>query len=228
MPTVQTEQLRVMAHMLTPTDGLKHARERIPISRHADSSVEEPSAFRIVPTGDSRTYRLERSSRQSTYAQSWEELLFRAAVPAEGQRTSARAEHFFAKADELLQDEIEPGEPHPFADLLAGLGDHALRSKWLARYYSQRQGDPSRKRSVVLAIGRLPRAEVTNVPEFEAILRSALKDDDLGVREAAVRAAEAFGAFGLALLDGFQEQVLWLRKYADGVRGDLLRRIQSR
>lgn len=134
----------------------------------------------------------------------------------------------FAQADELLESSVEPGQTHRIENFVLRLGGRARRAKWLHRYYIRSRDNVERRRSIVLTIGRLRADDVAGIEELENVIRLALADDHIRIREAAVRAAEALGSVGWALLNNYQESVPWLKRYAEGVRSDLQRRMVSR
>lgn len=118
----------------------------------------------------------------------------------------------FNEADILLQDEIEPGYTHPFEQwLINNFDDDLLRARWLKSYY-EIQFDTNIKRSIILVLGRLSK---NNFKETLELLSTALNNENLGIREAAIRSVEHLGCY--QLLETYNESNKLLAEYARGV-----------
>lgn len=117
----------------------------------------------------------------------------------------------FSYVDNLLKEPIIPGETHPIELLILDAED----LDWIASYYSQATSE--NKRSLLLALGRLPKSKISK--SLKDLLKSGLSDPDLGVREAVIRSAESLG--DPSIIHSHFEQVPWLRKYLEGVLVDL-------
>lgn len=123
-------------------------------------------------------------------------------------------------ADGLLTEPVELGHSHPFENFISSIVDNEFRARWLSTYY-EKQCDIERKRSIILTIGRQ-----SCVDGLGFLLRIALQDSHIMVRESAVRSAEAIGGdLALETLTGYQEKVPWLSRYIEGVIVDLTKKI---
>ena len=123
----------------------------------------------------------------------------------------------------LLDEPIEDGVTHPAEALI----DEALRTNsskcrdWLAQVLVEHyQTRPSISASIVRCIGRLEYDRVGNWGMHVA--DDALRHKDVEVREAAVRALEAWGGSeALGMLRSHRDPVAWLNEYISQVIVDL-------
>lgn len=133
----------------------------------------------------------------------------------EGQPTVSRTAFASEFARLLDEDPVTVGESHASESWLGSL-DREL-GQWMLAFYD---ASPDHRRSVALLVGRLP-AHLVGRTSVEALLRRALSDRSVGVREAAVRACETLGPTGFRLLRDHDESVGWLKSYVDQVKADL-------
>lgn len=123
----------------------------------------------------------------------------------------------------LLDEPIEDGVTHPAEHVI----DEALRTNssewrdWLARALNEHyQTRPSLSASIVRCIGRLDYDCVGGWGM--RVIDDALRHKDVEVREAAVRALEAWGGYeALNILRSHRDSVAWLNEYVDQVIVDL-------
>lgn len=121
------------------------------------------------------------------------------------------------------ENEVESGFPHPAEELLGravrAYGRHAVAT-WLAKWLHTHN---DLRPSILLCLGRLP-PDLVWTPDLEQLVRAALADSSVVVRDAAVRAAEQWsGEIGLRLLDGHSDSEPWLRGHVERVLRDLRR-----
>ncbi|MCH7840306.1 MAG: hypothetical protein IID38_08745 [Planctomycetes bacterium] len=123
----------------------------------------------------------------------------------------------------LLDEPIEDGVTHPAEHVI----DEALRTNssecrdWLSRVLVEHyQTRPSISASIVRCIGRL---EYDQVGRWGMrVADHALRDKDVEVREAAVRALEAWGGCeALSILRSHSDSLAWLNEYVGQVIVDL-------
>ena len=125
----------------------------------------------------------------------------------------------------LLDEPIEDGVTHPAEHVI----DEALRKNssecrdWLSETMVEHyQTRPSIGASIVRCIGRLESDRVGNWGMHVA--DDALRHKDVEVREAAVRALEAWGGCeALSMLRSHRDSVAWLNEYVNQVIADLSR-----
>lgn len=117
---------------------------------------------------------------------------------------------------DLLFDEaeVEPGYTHPVEGELRRMTARPELGKWLKDYYERH---PERRRSVLLSVGRIGALQAAAYPDLLGLLRTALRDNSVRIRDAAVRALEALGARGREILKTHEDAVPWLREYAKRV-----------
>ncbi len=123
----------------------------------------------------------------------------------------------------LLDEPVEDGVTHPAEHVI----DEALRTNssecrdWLSRALVEHyQTRPSIGASIVRCIGRLEFDRVGNWGM--RVADDALRHKDVEVREAAVRALEAWGGCdALSMLRSHRDSVAWLKEYVSQVIVDL-------
>jgi hypothetical protein len=109
---------------------------------------------------------------------------------------------------------VEPGEVHPAEWLLVNHASEPQLGAWLESFFDSKS---EYRRSFVICLGRLGSDSIAHAPALQRILRRALADGSLQIREAAVRAIETLGDIGRDVLTSHDERVPWLKSYAERV-----------
>jgi hypothetical protein len=104
---------------------------------------------------------------------------------------------------------VEPGESHPSEQLL-NEAPWPLVAKKLADAYREHA---QVRRSLLLLVGRVGASRYSSVPELRDLVAAGLSEQDVFVREAAVRATETLGPEARELLRGHREENPWLAEY---------------
>lgn len=175
----------------------------------------------VLPRGGGTVGRFVRigwESRQDVL-QALERLHSQAVVPAAiatRRKDAAVVQHRDrAQLLELFEEEpVEPGATHPAEALFGRVAADAASTAWLMGAYKEH---PELRRSITLSIGRLGTLPSSTGDSLAELVRMALRDRSLQVREAGVRATETLGVIGRDLLTSYSESVGWLRDYADRV-----------
>jgi hypothetical protein len=119
----------------------------------------------------------------------------------------------------LELEDVEGGRRHPVEILLhRAFLVSSRRALDVVRDVIARDADS--RRPLILALGRLPARLVAS--GCSEIIGQALADEDIGVRDAAVRALELWRTpEGTAMLRSHSEREHWLRSYIDAVLDDI-------